>query len=1841
MAVEFVENRGQWEGAFRYRAEVSGATAFFEDDCITWVKLQADAPQLMHDLIELPADEAEALILNGHAWKMNFHGTEGSASITAADHSSHTYNYFLGNDPSRWQSGIAPAASITYKNVWPGIDLVFHGKNGNLKYDLVIAPGADPSLIAFTFEGTDGIEISPEGELIVKTSVGDVKELAPIAFHANDRSPIECAFHLQDGKVGFDVQGYDPARGWVIDPELIAATYSGATGASNYGHCATYDDLGNIYTGARSFGAGYPTDLGSFQQTFGGGGIDISLSKLDPDGGDLIWATYLGGSGSEYPHSLIVNSQGQLCVLGSTTSSNFPVQANAFQGTIGGSTDMVVSVLSMDGSALIGSTFIGGSQEDGANAMYANYGEQFRGEIMVNEADDILVASFSRSSDFPITAGAYQTALGGMQDAVVLSLNNTCSDLQWSTFLGGNNNDGAFGLRVIDGNVFVCGQTFSTDLPASASAFQSTNAGGQDGFVARIANNGSQLIALSYFGTADADRPYFLDTDTDGNVWIYGQTLGDIAIQPADVYSEANGTIFLAKFTPEFDQILLSTAFGSSQFSTALTPVAFLVDKCDKIYVSGYEAFNADLPVTGNALNTSGAFYLAAFDVDMAELVFGTFYGGNHVDGGTSRFDKNGIVYQGVCSTGNNMQTTPWAYAPTQQASWDIGVFKIDFQVAGVSAAGASPINQGCAPIEIQFQNTSTGTDWLWDFGDGSPTVSAFEPSHMYTEAGSYTITLIASDSMACNLADTTSFEIEIGVAEPYVAAFTTDQDPSCSDAVVTFTNTSEGSIMQYEWDMGDGTTYTDTNVVHTYASPGTYDVQLNILDPSGCSQPDSVIQPITVVLDATMVDAIAEIDPPGPCGTTVTGSHTSTGVDPTFEWHMGDGTLLQQDEIEHTYAQPGEYTITFIASDPSTCNQADTLTWQIVIESAEPAELEFTVEVQQECTTATVQTINQSIGDLSTYHWDMGDGTEYDQADVAHTYTQPGYYMITLSATDPAGCGDPAPFSVPVFVPEPEPIDAVFTFDQETTCEGTMVTAYDMSPGEDLSIAWDLGNGTISNDSIFSQLFTQGGEYILQLVVNDPSGCQQADTMQQVLAVPDTPVIDATFDHTLNDNCEGGQFIGETINDGPTQIIWDMGDGTTLEGNYIDHQYTQEGEYEVMAVAIGSNGCGSDTAFATVQVQLPVPMELSFDLQEEEECGQSTVTCTNTSIGNDLSFIWWTSDDNSYYGPEMQHTFTEAGTYEIRFYGLDPMGCYGPDSVVVTITVDPVAPIDAEPDFTTIADCDGTSVQATITDASENCTYEWNTGDGNVFTGPDLQHMFAVPGNYTVQLTVSDNNGCSDPLIWSETVEVTEPLIIDAGMSIETTPGCGTLDVLLTNTTNGSPELNWDMGNGDQLVGEAVAYTYDQPGTYLITLVASDPASCNLSDTASMSITVDPLPVMEASFEMQQEGDCGELTVNCTNTSIVEGADHVWIMGEGTTLSTMDAEYTFNSPGTYQIMLVLNDPNGCLPADTAFAEVTLEPLPPIEVAMDVQQTGDCSIMQVNCTNLGSDDGSQWIWNMGDGTEYDTFNASHIFTVPGTYYISLTAIDTVCSRQEIITVPVEVSNGIPVVQLSSPVLCEGSTVTLDASGMQGEYSWSNGSIEESITIDQPGTYTVTVSSIDGCTGTAEVNIEAGQTFTFEETIEACPQETVPLQIPIEGIAYGWSTGGIARTEHVRGPGEYNFVVTDIDGCQHEGLYIVEALDAEAQLFAPNAFTPDGDGINDIFEVQGFGEEAAKFVVYDRWGELLYEMRDGKPRWDGFYNGDLVKQDVYVYQLEYRSFCSNAVVSTTGHVTVVR
>lgn len=850
--VRFTENKGQWVDPVLFRTGVNGATVFLERDGASWVKYADGVADLVHDALKMTPEERESTMLHGHAWRMRFHQPHAGLQVKAKGTQQGYENFFLGSDPSAWKGHVKGYDEVMYRGVWSGVDVRYHSMDGHLKYDVLIAAGADVDQVGFRYDGIDGAVVDPEGRLILATSVGEVVELKPVAFYSDGaHESLVCTYRLQAGILRFDLPAdMDHGRPVTIDPILIASTLSGATGASNYGHCATYDSNANIYSGARNFGPTYPATVGAFQTSMGGGGTDMSFSKYNPDGSLLIWASYLGGNSGENPHSMIVNTSGELCVLGTSSSADFPVTSGAYDNTLGGQTDIVLTHFSEDGSNLIGSTFLGGADSDGLNQMFANYGENYRGEIFLDNADNIIIASCTSSADFPVTAGAFQSTLGGGQDGVLVSMPPNCSSLLWSSFLGGSDDDNALGVRLaLDGALVVTGSTESADFPTTPGSYQPTAIGDRDGYVVRMTSGALAMVAGTYFGTTAQDGSYFLDTDLADDVWIYGQTDGNIPIIPAGTYGQANGPIFIAKLNSDLSAVTISTTIGplgGGGFGNGTVPVAFLVDVCDNIYMSGYNS-STDLPTTADALYQTGSFYLAAFEPDMANILFGTYYGGSHVDGGTSRFDKNGVVYQGVCSGTGSLQTTSWAWAQGQTIGWDIGVFKIDFGVAGVNAAGASAINTGCAPIQVDFSNASTGDTWLWDFGDGSPIVEAFEPSHLYTDPGEYTVRLVAMDSLACNLADTTYFPITIGEQQPVLAALTWTQEEDCTEMRINAVNNSTGDPLDHIWQISDGTEYAADSITHVFDVAGDYEILLIALDPTGCSESDTISVPISV----------------------------------------------------------------------------------------------------------------------------------------------------------------------------------------------------------------------------------------------------------------------------------------------------------------------------------------------------------------------------------------------------------------------------------------------------------------------------------------------------------------------------------------------------------------------------------------------------------------------------------------------------------------------------------------------------------------------------------------------------------------------------------------------------------------------------------------------------------------------------------------------------------------------------------------------------------------------------------------------------------------------------------
>ena len=880
--VRYVPNQGQWASNVRFKAAFPNSAMFLESDGVTWVRMQDDASDRVHEYIQWSEAEQAAFSLRGHAWKMHFEGADATGSARGEATRGEYHNYFLGADKSRWAANVPVHEGVVYEQLWPGVDLHWYSAEGQVKYDLLLDPGAQVETVGFRYEGLDAVSVDDQGLLHLLTSVGEMVELAPVAWYGDNKEPLACAFELKGMRVGFTFpKGADRGRPIVIDPTLMGATYSGQTGSSNYGHCSTYDAEGNMYGGAQNFGLTFPATLGAFQTSPGGGsGTDIVVNKFSPDATQLLWATYIGGSNDDKPHSMIVNSAGELCILGSSTGAGFPTTSGAFDATHNGASDIVVVHLNNTATALLGSTYLGGAEQDGRQNMTNNYGDTYRGEIMLDAAENIYIASSAQSADFPVTSGAYQASLAGAQDAVIVGLVPDCSSLIMSTFLGGSADDNGLGLRFdATGGLFVCGATSSTtDFPMPAGGWQSTYQGGtRDGYVVHFSADGSMLTAGTFFGTSGLDMAYFIDLDNAGDVYIYGQTTGSVAIEPSGIYGQPGGGIFVASFDPNFTAPIFTTALGAD-----MAPVAFLVDLCDHIYISGYNP-SGTWETTDDALyeEAFSQFYLAAYDVDMSGILFGTYYGGSHVDGGTSRFDKRGVIYQGVCSGGQSMPTTSDAYAPTNNVGWDLGVFKIDFEQllsVGIDAGGVG----ACVGAPVTLTGTGGATEWTWDLGDGS-TATGSTVDHTYDEAGTYTVELVGVASGFCTAADTTV--LELVVVEPLVmdADFEVEPIVTCASLSALITNNSSGST-SFHWDLGNGTTSNSAQPSPQYTQPGDYSITLLVIDQY-CGDTVSTTNAFVLAAPDTLVDVQSPITL---CDGSTAQLQAPSGYD-SYLWSTGD----------------------------------------------------------------------------------------------------------------------------------------------------------------------------------------------------------------------------------------------------------------------------------------------------------------------------------------------------------------------------------------------------------------------------------------------------------------------------------------------------------------------------------------------------------------------------------------------------------------------------------------------------------------------------------------------------------------------------------------------------------------------------------------------------------------------------------------------------------------------------------------------------------------------------------------------------------------------------------------
>ncbi|MFN8308386.1 MAG: PKD domain-containing protein [Chitinophagales bacterium] len=1301
--LRFTSNDGQWNQNIRFEAALQAGRLFCTDSFLGFWMYDCKALNEAH--------HTQEGVVKSHYFRMRFVNANPHCEMKAEGAAADYKNFFLGNDPTKWRTGVKSYSTITYQSLWPGIDLILQGDGDGLKYSFAIHANGDAKNIAFGYEGIEEANVS-NGELRYHTSLGSFRELSPYAFlkegktvrTSYDWNATESVlrFHFPEAAV--------TGKEWTIDPTIVFSSYTGST-ADNWGYTATYDPQGNMYVGgyvnASSTGGGgsYPISTGAFQSTFGGGdngfgngdgaGIgyacDMGISKFNATGTQLLYSTYIGGSNNEWPNSLVVDAQGNLLIYGASHSGDFPTTVNAYDRIISGDADIVVTKLNSSGTNLLASTFIGGSDIDGENydgkeftsgKLKRNYGDQNRGEILVDQQGNVYVASCTFSSDFP-RVGAFQNNFGGDQDGCVFKFNTSLSNLIYSSYAGGGSADACYSIALDASNgLYVCGGTMSSNFPTTSGVIHPTYQGGAyDGFLFHLNSSGG-LQQSTFLGTGGNDQTYFVKLDYKGGVYVVGQTTGSYPVS-SGVYSNPNSGQFVAQLETNLSAHVFSTVFGNGDGSPNISPTAFLVDTCGNIYVAGWGTNNSGtfpgftmnmsgLPLTADALksNTDGTdFYFIVLKKKAKSLLYGSYFGGGgyeHVDGGTSRFDPRGVIYEAICAgCGANSftPTTPGVWSPTNQSqNCNLLGLKIAFNLAGTKlAVNANPRSTGCVPLTVQFTSTSTTSATMyWDFDDNS-TSTLQNPIHTFTDTGTYHVMLIGIDPNSCNERDTAY--IDVWVRDDSISAnFAPALSVDCYTKKITLNSTDYPSST-YHWDFGDATQSAQhPPLTKTYVNSGTYNVHLTISDTSKCNLQADFTKPVYI---APIIKInLHPLDTVGCIPLSINfGNVTNNTTAAQYHWSFGDGDTSNLKNPTHVYLHGGTYVATVVLYDTLSCNRNDTAYFTVTaIDSFADADF---ITVNQFFFCDSVRVKVQSFYNTEIWEtWNFGDGYTSTANPVTHTYIAPTFDTITHILYDPTKiCKN---YDTAQVIISLNPLSTSIDVPDTIGCVPFTATLYGLSPLLTTHYYWFFPDGDSSSGSPVQHTFSPTGTYQVYCISIDSNACVNRDSNSATIVVIDDSTR-ANFDIQILNACDSDLsvvLINTSTN--ATHYIWNYGNGNTSTDTNSSQHYHLPGSYTIQLWAEDTTRCHPRDSISKTVVLKPNSI-IDFDIADI--CLGQTAAFINHS--NPLAqYIWQFGDGDSSHHYSTQHTYLNFGDYTVQLSMTDTSTCNVFDTLEKKLTV-------------------------------------------------------------------------------------------------------------------------------------------------------------------------------------------------------------------------------------------------------------------------------------------------------------------------------------------------------------------------------------------------------------------------------------------------------------------------------------------------------------------------------------------------------------------------------------------
>lgn len=898
----------------------------------------------------------------------------------------------------------------------------------------------------------------------------------------------------------------------------------------------------------------------------------------------------------------------------------------------------------------------------------------------------------------------------------------------------------------------------------------------------------------------------------------------------------------------------------------------------------------------------------------------------------------------------------------------------------------ASPV-AGCSPLIVNFQDLSSGnpTAWSWNFGNGN-TSTLQNPVASYLTPGTYTVTLTATNAGGSNTLVRTAF---ITVYEPPVVNFSASITSGCFPLRVQMTDLSAAGSgntnVSWDWDFGNGQTSNLQNPLIIYTSAGVYNVTLRVTNDKGCVRTFSRPAYINVT---SGVRAGFTFTQPTVCSAPAAISFTNTSTGPpvlSWFWDFGDGNTSTAQNPSHTYLSNGSFVVTLVTFSTAGCQ--DTLRSSPIVIGNQVTGFTGPLEL---CMNETGTFTNNStpVPVLST--WNFGDGTPpVPGINATHSYSVPGTYPIKVYSQY-GNCRDS--FSRDIIV-NPRPVSA-FTAPITSSCQPPLTVNFqDLSTGTVTAWQWDFGDGNSSTAQNPSHTYTNYGNYTVTLITTNASGC--TDTLirtdfvrirRAAITVPFFPVR-GCVPYTVQPVPDVNAL------DAVTSWQWDFGDGGSSTLQNPTYTYTAQGTYTVRLIITTSTGC-RDTLTIGNAVQVGTHPAAAFSAVPNPVCAREPVQFTDLSVPAD-EWFWDFGDGSTSIIQHPSHSFNDTGYFDITLIAYNN-GC--PDTVVLTDYIYVLPPIAV---FTTASDCNN-RLRFTFTDQSiAPQTWEWDFGDGSPFDNTQNPvHSYPALGVYTVRLVVT-NGGCSDT-----TFMPVYALDERADFVADEDTACKAATIQF-NTLNINPayitSYQWNFGDGNSTsttTGTA-SHTYTVAGNYTVSLTITDLNGCTSTLVRTAYIRING-PV--ADFSTGNISGCTGLTATFTDLSSTDGQHPVtnwfWNFGDGFTQSftAPPFQHVYNTPGAFNVKLVITDAAGCMDSLIRIGSVTATDPNPLFRA----DTLTCPGASVAFTNSSTPAGLTSTWDFGDGNTAAVTSPVHSYTTPGLYTVKLVVQDAFGCRDSLV-----------------------------------------------------------------------------------------------------------------------------------------------------------------------------------------------------------------------------------------------